>query len=114
MTPVLFFLAILTVAFASLIAFRSPQPNQSEESPAVITLSPTLTPAATPSITPASTPAWDVRDTGKDSSPHEMEISHESENTHVKASVTTNASGNVEETANISVTVNGETREIKD
>lgn len=125
------FLALLTVAVATVMAFRNPKTNQTKESfsqePAVAgesihidasvanvatpTPAPTVTPTSTPS--PSSSAVWNVKDTGKDSNPREMQISHESENAHVNTSVTTSASGNVDQSTNISVTVNGETREIK-
>ena len=70
-------------------------------------------PTPTIPLTPAPTGTWTVKDTGQNSRPREAGISYESENTHVNTNVKTSGSDNIDETTNISVTVNGETREIK-
>lgn len=106
--------------------------SQVQAPPTSPTTAPTLAPKVfgtsvlivTPSPTPTPTPTkqvegnWTVSDSGEGSNPRTAEISYESHdnnsNANIRVHQSTSASGNTHQSTNLKVTVNGETREIKD
>lgn len=78
----------------------------------------TPTPTLTPTPTKTTEGNWTVSDSGKDSNPRTAGISYESGDGKTTSSVnvtqSVGGSGSAEQHMNIEVTVNGETRELKD